>query len=339
MSVRLKKLEDQVLVITGASSGIGLVTARMAVKRGARVVLNSRNQEALNQIADELNRAGGEAIAVGGDVGEFDDVKRIANEAIARFGKFDTWVNNAGVSIYGRLLDQSLKDQQRLFQTNYWGVVNGSIVASEHLRAHGGALINIGSVLSERAIPIQGSYCASKHAVRGYTDALRMELEKERAPISVTLIKPSAIDTPYLQHAKNLMSVEPLNPPPVYAPETVAKAILHCAENPVRSVYIGGGGMALAEWCHHLPGLTDKVMQAVAFDLQQSGQAKPLNHEDSLHGPSRDGEERGGYPGHVAESSLYTKASLHPLLTLGLGLLGAAGLAVFALKSSDGRVK
>ena len=339
MSVKLKKLEDQVVVITGASSGIGLVTARMAAKRGARLVLNARNLPALREIALEINAAGGEAIGVPGDVGKFDEVKRIADAAFERFGGFDTWVNNAGVSIYGPLLDQSLDDQRRLFETNYWGVVHGSMIASGHLKLRGGALINVGSVLSDRAIPIQGSYCASKHAVKGYTDALRMELEEEGAPVSVTLIKPSAIDTPYRQHAKNLMSVEPLNPPPVYAPETVAEAILHCAENPERDVFVGGGGKALAESGHYAPRLTDKVMEATMFTLQKSDKPTPESRQDSLHAPSQDGEERGGYPGHVAESSIYTKATLRPYLTAGL-IIGA-GLVFAAwrkLPSTNGHV-
>src|SRR5688572_2969734 len=314
MAISFKKLNEQVIVITGASSGIGLVTARMAAKHGARLVLNARNEEALRLITNEINEAGGTAAFVAGDVGNFEDVRRIADQATLRFGGFDTWVNNAGVSIYGHVLDQSLEDQRRLFDTNYWGVVHGSMIACGHLRTRGGALINIGSVLSDRAIPIQGTYCASKHAVKGYTDALRMELEKEGAPISVTLIKPSTIDTPYRQHAKNLMPVEPLNPPPVYAPETVADVILHCAEIPERDVYIGGGGKAMSASGYYAPRLTDKLMEATMFSLQQSDEPRPPDRQDSLHAASADGDERGGYPGHVAESSAYTRASLHPIL-------------------------
>jgi NAD(P)-dependent dehydrogenase (short-subunit alcohol dehydrogenase family) len=330
MKIKLKKLKDQVMVITGASSGIGLVTARLAANGGARLVLNSRNEEALCRISEEINAAGGQAIYVAGDVGKFEDVRRIADEATRRFGGFDTWVNNAGVSIYGRVLDQSLEDQRRLFETNYWGVVHGSTIACGHLRIRGGALINIGSVLSDRAIPIQGTYCASKHAVKGYTDALRMELEEEGAPIAVTLIKPSAIDTPYRQHAKNLLPVEPLNPPPVYAPDVVAEVILHCAQNPERDVYVGGGGKALSAFGYYAPRVTDKVMEATMFDLQQSDQPRTAIRKDSLHAPSEDGAERGGYPGHVAESSAFTKASLHPVLTG--AVIAGAGLALIASK-------
>src|SRR5215213_3629310 len=166
MTIKLKKLSDQVIVITGASSGIGLVTARLAAKRGARVVLNARNEAALRQVTDEINAQGGEAIYVAGDVGQFETVQQIADETIRRFGGFDTWVNNAGVSIYGPILDQSLADQRRLFETNYWGVVHGSIVACAHLRTRGGALINVGSVLSDVAIPVQGTYCATKRSQR-----------------------------------------------------------------------------------------------------------------------------------------------------------------------------
>ena len=328
MNFRLKKLSDQVLVITGASSGIGLVTARLAAKRGARLVLNARNEEALARVVDEINNAGGEAIHVAGDVGNFDDVHKIANEAIRRFGGFDTWVNNAGVSIYGAMLDQSLKDQRRLFETNYWGVVHGSMVACAHLRNRGGALINVGSVLSDVAIPIQGTYCATKHAVKAYTDALRLELEAEGAPVSITLIKPSAIDTPYTRHARNLMPVEPNNPPPVYAPETVAEAILYCAEHAERDVYVGGAGKMLAEAGHHLPRLVDKMMESRMIETQKSGKPKPPNRQDSLHAPSQDGAERGDYEGHVAESSVYTKASVHPLITG--SVIAGLGIAAFA---------
>ena len=177
--------------------------------------------------------------------------------------------------------------------------------------------------------------------MKGYTDALRMELEDEGAPVSVTLIKPSAIDTPYIHHAKNLLAVEPLNPPPVYAPETVAEAILHCAENPERDVIVGGGGKAITAMSYYAPRVTDKVMEATMFDLQKSDETSVVTRTDSLHAPSQDGAERGGYPGHVAESSVYTKASLRPWL-MGAVVAGA-GLALAASmrlsRSGNGDVK
>lgn len=340
MSVQLKKLEEQTIVITGASSGIGLVTARMAARRGARLVLAARSEQALRQLTDEIIGAGGDATYVAADVGVEGDVRRIADTAIRHFGGFNTWVNNAGVSIYGNLLEIPTEDLRRLFDTNFWGVVYGSLAAARHLRGRGGAIINIGSTLSDRAIPIQGMYSASKHAVKGFTDALRMELEAEGAPVSVTLIKPGAIDTPYPHHAKNYMEAEPTVPPPVYAPEVVAETILYCAEHPERDVFAGGGGKAISMTEKYAPRLTDKVMEWTMPRMQKGDEPPRPLEQNGLDKAAGNLEERGGGHAYVAETSLYTKASLHPLVTTAV-LLGA-GLAIGALwrpKSTNGHEK
>jgi short-subunit dehydrogenase len=328
---QLKPLGQQIIVITGASSGIGLCTARMAAKRGARLVLNSRNEVALRQLADEINGHGGEAMYQVADVADEAALRVVADLAIARFGGFDTWINNAGVSIYGRMTDVPDADHRRLVDTNFWGVVNGSRIAAEHLRHRGGALINIGSTLSDRAIPGQGMYCASKHAVKGFTDALRMELEEAGAPISVSLVKPAAIDTPYRQHARNYLPETPDNPPPVYAPEVVAEAILHCAEHSVREVFAGGGAKVMSALGYFAPRFLDAFMEWTMFKLQQTGRPARTLTEDALFQPQPTSglHERGGHPGHVLESSLYTRASLHPMVTG--GSLVVAGLAAMAL--------
>ena len=204
MKIHLKPLEEQTIVITGASSGIGLVTARMAARNGAAVVLAARSGDSLQQLENEILQAGGEAAHVVADVSKVEDVAKIAEVAKENFGGFDTWVNNAGVSIYGKIEEIPIEDMRRLFDTNFWGLVYGSLEAAKHLRKFGGAIIQIGSEVGDRAIPLQGIYSASKHAVKGFTDAFRMELEKEGAPISVTLIKPAAIDTPYPHHREEL---------------------------------------------------------------------------------------------------------------------------------------
>jgi short-subunit dehydrogenase len=329
MEVKLKKLSKQVVVITGASSGIGLVTARMAAERGAKLVVAARAEEALRRLVAEITAAGGEAVHVVADVGRQEDVRRVAETALERFGRIDTWINNAGVSIYGRITNTSVEDMRRLFETNFWGVVYGSLVAAEYLRQRGGALINLGSTVSDRAIPVQGVYSASKHAVKGFTDALRMELEEEGAPVSVTLIKPGAIDTQFTKHAKNLLEKEPALPPPVYAPETVAEAILHCAETPVRDLFVGGGGKAMAMLDKYAPRFGDKVMETFMFDAQKQREPAHPRGDGGLYEASGELKERSGDPLHVAESSLYTKASLHPLLAG--ALVAGAGLAAAAL--------
>jgi short-subunit dehydrogenase len=330
MKPELKKLSEQTIVITGPTSGIGLVTARMAAKRGARVVLAARTGGALRELTEEIRGQGGQAEYAVADVSDRRQVQDIANLAIEKFGGFDTWVNNAAVSIYGKFEDVSLEDQRKLFETNYWGVVHGSLVAAAHLKERGGALINVGSALSDRAMPIQGAYCASKHAVKGFTDGFRMELEHDGAPISVTLIKPSSIDTPYRRHAKNYLRNEPKNPWPVYAPEPVAEAILYAAENPIRDIYVGGAGRGLSVASFLVPRLTDRVMESGMFPAQEEDYPSSGAHT-GLDQPSGTLLERGGYSGHVSKSSLYTKSSLHPFIAGGLFAAGL-GLAYAAAR-------
>ncbi len=329
MGIKLKRLEDQVIVITGGTSGIGLATAKRAADRGARVVLCSRNEPELRDTVTGIVQGGGTATSVVADVSNQDDVERVASAAIEQFGALDTWVNNAGVSFYGRLMEVAIEDMRRLFEVNFWGMVYGCRAAVPRLRGAGGALINIGSIVSDRAIPLQGTYSASKHAIKGFTDALRMELEEENAPISVTLIKPSAIDTPYFHHAKNYMTVEPKPPAPVYAPEVVANAILRAAEHPVRDITIGGGGRFITAMGSAMPRLTDFYMERAMFSAQRSNvptEGRPGNLYDSA---GDEGMERGGYQGHVMRSSVYTQAALSPgkaLLAAGLGLAVFAGI-------------
>ena len=330
MAVHLKQVKDQVIVITGASSGIGLATAKEAAARGARVVLNSRDPVDLSRAVEEIREDGGEAAMHVGDVADRSAMESLADTAIASFRRIDTWINNAGVSIYGEITEVDLQDARRLFETNYWGVVNGSLIAVEHLSIFGGALINVGSVLSETGYPLQGHYSASKHAVKGFTDSLRIELEKRGAPVAVTLIQPGAIDTPYPEHARNYLPTEPKHQAPVYTPETVADAILACAERQRRNLRVGGSAKMYTSMEKMAPGIADK-MKLDAFEAQQSD--RPPHVAGTLYRPvSGDLRVRGDYPGRVRAWSMYTKTALHPVATLvGVGAL-AVGIAA-ALRS------
>jgi NAD(P)-dependent dehydrogenase (short-subunit alcohol dehydrogenase family) len=322
MDAKLKPAREQVIVVTGASSGIGRATAQEAARRGARVVLFSRDEVDLPRAAEEIRASGGEAAYVVGDVAEFEDVQRLAETAVREFGRIDTWVNNAGVSIYGRIEEVALDDARRLFETNYWGVVNGSLAALPHLRREGGVLINVGSVLSETGYPLQGHYAASKHAVKGFTDSLRLELEEEGAPVVVTLVQPAAIDTPYTEHARNYLVAEPKQVPPVYAPEVVADAILTCATSPHRNLRVGGGAKMFTMAEKVAPGLADR-MKMPHFEGQLSD--RPPRGRDALHGPvPGDATVHGHYPGHVLRSSAYTAVAKRP----GMSVLGIAALGV-----------
>ena len=338
MGIKLKPLNQQVIVITGGTSGIGLATAKRAADRGARVVLCSRNEPELEATVEQIRQSGGTARSVMADVSNQEDVERVAATAIQEFGGLDTWVNNAGVSFYGKLTEVAIEDMRQLFEINFWGTVYGARAAVARLRQSGGALINMGSVVSDRAIPLQGTYSASKHAVKGFTDALRMELEEEGAPISVTLIKPSAIDTPYFKHAKNYMEVEPKPPAPVYAPEVVANAILRAAEHPVRDITIGGGGRLLTAMGTAMPRLTDFYMERAMFRGQRSSVPSPGRSGNLFRPEGQENVERGDYQGHVMGSSMYTQAALSPakaLLAAGLGLAVFAGIRSLTSSGED----
>ena len=291
MAIKLKPLAEQVVVITGASSGIGLATAIMAAKHGAKLVLAARNGDALGEAEKNIVEQGGEAIHVVADVASRGDVERIAQAAIDRFGRIDTWVNNAGTGIMGRIEQINDADHRRLFDTNFWGIVNGSTVALPYLRRQGGALINLGSVVSDMAMPMQGMYSASKHAIKGFTEALRTEMEQDEN-VSITLIKPAAIATPFFEHARNYTGKRPVAPSPVYRADDVALGILRAAEQPMRDVYVGGGGKAMSLMRNHAPKLADLVGKYLVPGMSMKDEPTPY-HNDNLHQAGIDGRKDG----------------------------------------------
>jgi NAD(P)-dependent dehydrogenase (short-subunit alcohol dehydrogenase family) len=312
LTLHLKPLNEQVIVITGASSGIGLVTATKAARRGASVLLAARNEADLRAAVGRIRRGGGRAGYAAVDVADPASMDVIAGRAMDEFGRIDTWVNNAAVSMYGRTMDLSIEEMRRQFDVNYWGQVYGSRTAVAHLRERGGALINVASAVADRAIPLQGNYCAAKHALKAFTDTLRMELEEEGAPLSVTLIKPSSIDTPFFDKAKSHLEFEPQPVPPVYAPEIVANAILSAAQHPVRDLIVGGSGKLLS-LTGLTPRLADTYMKRTMFTSQQTN--RPLRpRPDNLYRPVvHDGGERGSnWTGRTKRTSAYTAAVLHP---------------------------
>jgi len=294
MDYKLKPLDQQVVVITGPSSGIGLATAAVAAARGAKVVLASRSEGVLKELVQEIIAAGGEAVEVVADVGKREDMERVARKAIERFGRIDTWINNAGNSIYGRLQDVMEEDNRKLFDTNFWGVVNGSLAALPHLRQQGGALINVGSEVSDAVVPLQGMYSASKHAVKGFTDALRVELLEEKAPVSVTLIQPTAVNTPFPEHARNYMAKEPKLPTPMIDPRQVAEAILGAATKAVRDVQVGMMSKINTASFKFMPKIADWMATKQA--TRQNYESPPIDPEGALYRPGESGRIHGRPP-------------------------------------------
>lgn len=292
MQISLKPLNQQVIVITGASSGIGLATATLAAARGAKLVLIARSPKTLKYLVAQIESAEGEAIDVVADVADREKMRVAAQTAIDRFGRIDTWINNAGVAIYGHLDEVSEADSRRLFDTNFWGVVNGSLAALPYLKEHGGALINVGSETSEAIVPLLGIYSASKHAVKGFTDALRVEVQEfDKAPVSITLIQPSAVNTPFPQHAKNYMDKEPKLPPPLINPEQVAEAILKAATEGGRDVKVGAMAVVNTTISKLMPGLGDKM--SAKRGSGQREKIPPLHPQGILYEPGESGSVRG----------------------------------------------
>lgn len=297
MSIKLKPLNDQVIVITGASSGIGLCTAESAAKQGARVVLCARSAGTLDEIVSRINSRGGQAVACACDVGDRQQVEKVAQTAIEHFGRIDTWINDAGVTIYGRLEEVSEEDNRRLFDTNFWGVVNGSLAAMPHLRRQGGALINIGSEVSDAAFPILGMYVASKHAVKGFTDALRIEVERiDQAPVSVTLIQPTAVDTPFDEHGRNYMEKKADLPTPMLDPQDVADAILEAAVKPTPNIKVGTMSKVNAFMAKNAPNMGERMAAKKAPDLQRDEPVDEADRQGALHIPGEGGEIHGHHP-------------------------------------------
>lgn len=292
MAIKLKNVEDQVILITGASSGIGLATAEMAARRKAKLVLTARSEKTLGDVVHRLNAQGAEAIAIAADISDRDQLQQVADAAIKQFGRIDTWINNAGLSIYGRLDQVTDDDSRRLFDTNFWGIVYGSLIALPYLKRQGGALINLGSEVSEAVVPLQGMYSATKHAVKGFTDALRVEIaEVDEAPVSITLIQPTAVNTPFPQHAKNYMSQEPKLPDPQIDPDQVAEAILNAAEKPTRYAKVGFQAKLNTFMAKNVAPVADH-MAAKYVDRQQLDE--PARHPDgTLYLPGESGQTHG----------------------------------------------
>ena len=322
---RPRPLRDPVIVITGASSGIGRATADLAASRGATVVMAARDLDALELAAAGIRARGGRALAVECDVARPDQIEALAMRALEEYGGIDTWVNNAGLSIYGRLDTVPIDDQRALFEINYWGAVTGSLTAARVMADNGGVIVNVGSVVSDRAIPLQGAYCASKHALKAFTDTLRMEIDEARLPIAVSLVKPASIDTPFFEHARTYMDADPRPAPPVYAASEVARAIVRCAERPVRDIPVGAASRALGLGGFIAPRLTDLYMEKTMFAGQQR-EPRPRPETGNLDVPQPPHREEGDYEGHVMQSSAYTRtvmsdaARFAPIVAAGLAL-------------------
>jgi NAD(P)-dependent dehydrogenase (short-subunit alcohol dehydrogenase family) len=308
-----KPVAEQVVVIVGASSGIGRASALAFAARGARVVCAARSVQALDTLVQEITSAGGTAVSVPTDVADGAAVQALAAAAEERFGRIDTWVNAAAVSVWGRVEDITSEEFDRVMRVNFLGQVHGIHAALPALRrAGGGGIIGISSVEGVRAVPLHAPYTASKWALRALYDCLRMELAQEGAPISVSTILPAAIDTPFFEHARSKLGAMPKPPPPVYAPEIVADTIVYTAEHPRREVAVGGAAVGFVTGQRLSPALTDALMSIPRIGVGESKADRPDNGRDNVDAPmDGPGQVHGSYSGRVLRRSAVTEALRH----------------------------
>lgn len=324
-------LSEQVLVITGASSGAGLATARAAAARGARVVLAARNASDLTDAVDAIRAAGGEALAVPTDVTNADAVESLAAHAVAAYGRIDTWVNNAGVTAYATFREQSVEDFWQVMRVNLLGQIHGAKAALPHLERSAGALICTGSVLSDLSTPTQAAYCASKHAVKGWVDALRAELAQAGSPVRVTLIRPASMNTPLFNKAKTQLGAMPQPLGPVYEPEVYADVVLHAATGDVRDAFVGGAGWASSLMARLSPTLVSAFVASPLATSPSSDRSKPADAPHNLYEPiPHDGGVRGDFADRAMAHSAYGVLAAHStaVAATAAGALGVAALTV-----------
>ena len=331
----MKPIGEQVVVITGASSGIGRATAQAFGEKGARVVLAARSVQGLSEAAQEVEQAGGKVHTVVTDVSDWMQVQQLAQESVDAFGRIDTWVNNAGIAVYGTVEETDLDEIERVIQVNLMGEIYGMKAALPIMKKQGeGVIINVASALAERSVPYQAAYSAAKHGIKGFTETLRVELEHENSGVKVTLIEPSSINTPLFNHARSKLGVMPKPIPPIYEPEVVAEAILAAAENPTRRVVVGAAkALTILERIN--PNLVDWYMTQGGRMFKQQMTGRGDDGMDNLFEPVEGSDRvRGEFDSGALPTSPYTRyieQNPNIMRSLALAALAGAVLGIWAL--------
>lgn len=323
----------------GASSGMGRLAALEFARRGAKVVVSARSGMGLRTLVDQIRRDGGEAISVTADVSQFEQVKAVADAAASTYGRIDTWVHLAAVSLYAPFEETKPAEFQQVINVNLVGQAYGAMAALPYLRREGqGALIHISSVEGLVTLPFQAAYAASKHGMLGFLDALRLELKHEGMPISVTNIMPATINTPFFNKARSKLGVKPKGLPPIYEPEVVVNMILHAAEHPSRDLYAGGAAKMMALIQAVSPRLMDTLLSWTAFKGQKTDEPKPETAPNNLEGPIPGFDRiRGDFGTQATTFSPYTQAQTQSGLIAGMvGLAAGAVLASTVRNSKNG---
>ncbi|HEX2256638.1 MAG TPA: SDR family oxidoreductase [Afifellaceae bacterium] len=269
----------QVVVITGASAGAGRATARRFARDGARIGLIARDEARLKRTAQEVEQLGGRALALPLDVADADAVEQAAERVEAELGPIDIWINSAMVTIFAPVAEMTPQEVRRVTEVTYLGYVYGTMAALKRMRPRdGGTIVQAGSALAYRSIPLQAAYCGAKHAIVGFTDALRCELIHDRSNVAVTVVHLPALNTPQFEWARNKMPQRPQPVPPIFQPEVAAEALHFAARHPRRELWVGRSSVMAILAQRLFPGLLDRYLAYAAYNGQQ-------DEEPALHGP------------------------------------------------------
>jgi NAD(P)-dependent dehydrogenase (short-subunit alcohol dehydrogenase family) len=309
--VRKKPLHEQVMVVTGASSGVGRAVARAAGERGAKVVVGARGEDGLNAAVEEIERAGSEALAVAGDVAEREYNDELVRAALERFGRIDTFVANAIVTVYAEVERLEPDELRRVWEVNFFGVAYGYWAALPHLRESKGTFLHVSSALAYRGIPLQAAYCSTKAGLRAFLESARVEEQKAGTGVAISLVLPGAINTPQFDRDRQKIGYQPQPVPPIYQPEPFAEATLHCAEHPIRELPISWGAQKLL-WGQKLsPRAGDWMLRRMGWKSQHTDQPKPVDAPDNLFDTlPGDPGAHGRFDDQARGSTLWTRLRL-----------------------------
>jgi NAD(P)-dependent dehydrogenase (short-subunit alcohol dehydrogenase family) len=334
--MRKKPLSEQVVVVTGASSGLGRAVARLAGRRCAGVVCAGRNGDALEAAVAEVEGAGGEALAVEFEAAGEDECQQLVEQAVDRCGRIDSFVRSHMVSVFGEVEQLRGDELRRVLEVNFLGSVYCLWAALPHLRESRGTFVDVNSALAYRGIPLQAAYCASKAALRTFLESTRVELERGGSGVDLCVLLPGAINTPHFDRVRQKLGLQPQPVPPIYQPEAFAEVVLHSCEHPSRELPIGWGAQK-ALWAQKLaPRLVDRRLLRSGWDSQTTGEPKPLDAPDNLFETlPGDPGARGRFDAQAKARTAWTTLRLHPTLATAAALVGLGIPAQIARRAAS----
>ena len=326
------------VVVTGASAGVGRAVAIAFAERGDRVALLARGTAGLEAAAEDVSRAGGTPLALPLDIVDPEAVERAVDRIETELGPIDVWVNNAMATIFAPVSQITPAEFRRATEVTYLGAVWGTLAALKRMRPrNNGVIVQVGSALAYRAIPLQAPYCGAKHGLRGFTDAVRCELLHDRSRVSITMVHFPALNTPQFSWGRSRMPRHPQPVPPIFQPEVAARAVVAASENPRREFWIGWPTIKTIAGNKILPGLADRYLARTGYDSQQMDEPDPPKHYDNLFAPADEEQDFGAhgiFDARARPTSAMLILSLHRgWLLLGSAVVMGAAAWVFARRA------